>query len=95
MGVLAREMWRSHSTAGFCNLAIGVMHRAGHIVFGNKSGAKDAQGALKDCDESLRIEPGNVFALGTRADVKRLLGDHKVSLRTCSALAVIHHVRRL
>ena len=38
-----------------------------------------AQGALHDCDESLRCRPGNVLALGTRADTKRLLGDLQVT----------------
>lgn len=41
-------------------------------------GLQHTQGALEDCDKSLRFCPRNVLALGTRADAKRLLGDHKV-----------------
>ena len=37
------------------------------------------QGALADLDEALRVEPHSVMAMATRADVKRLLGDHKAS----------------
>ena len=36
------------------------------------------QGALADLEEALRIEPASVFAMASRADVKRMLGDLKV-----------------
>ena len=37
------------------------------------------QGALADLDAVLRLDPQSGMALATRADVKRLLGDHEVS----------------
>jgi len=53
--------------------------------------ARHAQGATEDCSKSLRFNPGNVLALGTRADAKRLAGDLKVPTQhLCTSLSLRH-----
>jgi tetratricopeptide (TPR) repeat protein len=41
---------------------------------------KDLPDALRDCDEALRLQPGNVDALDTRGFIYLKLGDYKVSI---------------
>ncbi len=50
---------------------------------------RHVQGATEDCSKSLRFDPGNVLALGTRADAKRLAGDLKVPTQhLCTSLSL-------
>jgi len=57
----------------------------------DRCGPALAQAALEDLDDSLRIKPGDALALGTRADAKRMLGDHAVSF--LEKLRQIHSVQ--